>query len=62
MSPDEIKESEIKIKLLQPGDLILIRTPSIVYEAFRKLGDDHQYDHIVTIINLPIFSYIGCCY
>lgn len=40
-------ESTAKAKTLQPGDLILIRTPSSLYEAFRRLGESY-YDHIVT--------------
>ena len=38
MSESEKKESLLKAETLLPGDLILIRTPSAVYELMRKLG------------------------
>lgn len=47
MSDYEKVESQLKANTLIPGDLILIRTPSAIYEVFRKLGA-HKYDHIVT--------------
>ncbi len=35
--------------MLQPGDLILIKTPSSIYEAFRRIGESH-FDHIVRVV------------
>jgi len=46
MDEFEKLESQSKSLNLQPGDLILIRTPSSIYEAFRRLGESY-YDHIV---------------
>ena len=53
MSPKEKNESEQKSKLLQPGDLLLIKTPSAIYEAFRRLAES-KYDHIVPFYHLTI--------
>jgi len=38
MNDDEKKESLNKATKLRPGDLILIRTPSALYELFRRVG------------------------
>lgn len=46
MSQIEKLESTAKAEKLKPGDLILIRTPSSLYEAFRRLGESY-YDHMV---------------
>jgi hypothetical protein len=46
MNDLEKLESTDKALELMPGDLILIRTPSSIYEAFRRLGESY-YDHIV---------------
>jgi hypothetical protein len=46
MNDYEKLESSAKASKLMPGDLILIRTPSAIYEAFRRLGESY-YDHIV---------------
>lgn len=46
MNDFEKLESTTKATNLKPGDLILIRTPSSLYEAFRRLGESY-YDHIV---------------
>lgn len=54
MSDLEKIESTGKSKTLKPGDLILIRTPSSIYEAFRRLGESY-YDHIV--ISIQIISF-----
>jgi hypothetical protein len=54
MNDKEKQESELKSKVLQPGDLILIKTPSSIYEAFRRLGES-QYDHIVQISMVMIY-------
>lgn len=48
MSELEKLESSSKAARLMPGDLILIRTPSSIYEAFRRLGESY-YDHIVNV-------------
>ena len=39
MSESEKSESYMKSLSLLPGDLILIKTPSAIYEAFRRLAD-----------------------
>ena len=46
MSPEEKKEGTERAENLRPGDLILVRTPSLIYSAFRKMGNQ-KYDHIV---------------
>jgi hypothetical protein len=62
MSDYEKIESTGKAKLLKPGDLILIRTPSSLYEAFRRLGETY-YDHMVRFIfpNYPQVTNIIRC-
>jgi len=47
MNDSEKEESFTKASKVQPGDLILIRTPSKVYEAMRKLSHS-DFDHIVS--------------
>lgn len=39
MNEHERIESEGKLPMLKPGDLILIKTPSILYEGLRKIGN-----------------------
>ena len=39
MSNSEKKESLSKAKGLQPGDMIVTRTPSAIYEALRRIGE-----------------------
>ena len=51
MNDVEKVESLKKSSLLMPGDLILIKTPSTIYESFRRLAN-HSYDHIVKYIFL----------
>lgn len=46
MSGPEKKIAIEKAKDLRPGDIILIQTPSPIYDLFRKLGD-HNFDHMV---------------
>ena len=46
MNDQERKESQHLAAQLIPGDLILIRTPSTIYEVARKIGSS-SFDHIV---------------
>ena len=46
MNKKEKKVAIEKAQALKPGDLILIRTPSTIYDLFRQLGS-HTFDHIV---------------
>ena len=47
MSYEEKQEAIERAKRLQPGDMILIKTPSAIYSAIRTLGRQ-SYDHIVS--------------
>lgn len=60
MSELEKIESSTKAEKLLPGDLILIRTPSSIYEAFRRLGESY-YDHIVLLLSLNLIYTGSCC-
>ena len=59
MNDIEKIESTAKAKNLKLGDLILIRTPSSLYEAFRRLGESY-YDHIVNYQSKTYSTFIGC--
>ena len=50
MTPIEREVAESKASLMQPGDLILTRTPSVIYAFFRGLGYS-DYDHIAVVLD-----------
>ena len=50
MTLKERTQANEKQKLLQPGDLILTRTPSVIYAFFRGLGYS-DYDHIAVVLD-----------
>lgn len=37
---------------LEPGDIVLLKTPGIVYEGFRK-ATKYQYDHVLVALRRP---------
>eukprot|EP00948_MAST-09A_sp_MAST-9A-sp1_P000404 g404.t1 len=40
------------IKKIKPGDIVLLRTPGLFYDAFRALCQS-RYDHVVVILDPP---------
>ena len=48
MSKSERHEATKKAQQLQPGDIILSKTPSMIYEVFRNIADS-TFDHVVYI-------------
>ncbi|CDW74132.1 leucine rich repeat family protein [Stylonychia lemnae] len=58
MDSVEKLESTLKSQQLLPGDLILIRTPSSIYEAFRRLGESY-YDHIAVVLDDQLSLHIS---
>lgn len=52
MSEGETKIIDAKMAehQVQPGDLILVRTPNVFYEAMRKLYST-RHDHLVVVID-----------
>ena len=44
------------IKVLKPGDIILIQTPGAFYTSFRVIAG-HEYDHMVNFLFYFILFY-----
>jgi len=48
---EEKKQAEHKVKtMLQPGDMIFVKTSNALYSTLRKIFDN-EYDHIVVVVN-----------
>lgn len=43
---------------LQPGDLIIVRTPGTFYKFFRGLAG-HKFDHLAIVLNDGMFLHVG---
>ncbi len=50
MTDEEKKESIAETKKLRSGDIILMQTPSALYQQFRKIATQ-RYDHAVVVID-----------
>ena len=50
MTTAEREQANSKVSLLQPGDLILTKTPSVIYAFCRGLGHS-DFDHIAVVLN-----------
>jgi len=50
MTFEERVQAQEKAEMLQPGDLILTKTPSCIYQMFRNLGCS-EYDHISVVLD-----------
>ena len=50
MTFEEREQALVKSQMLKPGDLILTRTPSVIYAFFRGLGYS-DYDHIAVVLD-----------
>ena len=51
MTFEERLQAQDKATMLQPGDLILTKTPSCIYQMFRNLGGPSDYDHISVVLD-----------
>ena len=51
MTFEERSQAQDKATQLQPGDLILTKTPSCIYQMFRTLGGPTEYDHISVVLD-----------
>ena len=50
LSEEQKQRADELVKMVQPGDFILTRTPSAVFGIFRDVGST-QYDHAVCVID-----------
>ena len=50
MTDDEFEEAKAMSHQVQVGDLVLVKTPNVFYEAMRKLYRAN-YDHIVVVFD-----------
>ena len=50
MGSQEKEEAQRKADQLRPGDIILSKTPSTVFDLLRKLAGNTYYDHLVRIM------------
>ena len=39
-----------KEQLVRPGDIILVKTPNVFYDAMRKLYAT-EYDHVIVVVD-----------
>jgi len=47
-----------RVQLLQPGDLIIVRTPGTFYRFFRGLAG-HKFDHLAIVMENGMFLHVG---
>jgi hypothetical protein len=50
MTPIEKEQALKHSKLVLPGDLILVKTPNTLYQAFRRIYST-PYDHVVVVVD-----------
>lgn len=58
VSSEQIQRLAPRKTVLQPGDLILVRTPGTFYEFFRRLSRQ-PYDHVSIMMDSNLFLHIG---
>ena len=50
--PGEEVNAPRELSELEPGDIVLLRTPGVVYQSFRQVSN-YSYDHVVVALSRP---------
>ena len=58
LSPQSVRRLSARSSAVQPGDLILVRTPGSVYALFRRVSG-HVYDHLAVVMEGGQVLHVG---